>query len=63
VLITPGEIHDRYPYRSRPWFSEILIEMAEGALTPPPTMSLARAEDYPPHEGKYRLRRLPDDPQ
>jgi hypothetical protein len=21
VLITPGEIHDRYPYRSRPWFS------------------------------------------
>jgi hypothetical protein len=63
VLITPGEIHERYPYRSRPWFSEILIDMAEGALTPPPAMSLARADDYPPHEGRYRLRRLPDNPE
>jgi hypothetical protein len=61
VIVTAGEIVDRYPFRSRPWFSEILSEMAEGAVTPPPSMSLARADDYPPHEGRYRLRRLPDD--
>jgi hypothetical protein len=60
IIITPHEIQDRYPYRSRPWFSEILIGMAEGAISPPPAKSLARADDYPAHKGKYRARRLPD---
>jgi hypothetical protein len=60
VIVTPGDIGDRYPFRSRPWFSEILSDMAEGAVSPPPAKSLARADDYPAHEGRYRVRRLPD---
>ncbi|WP_213455293.1 hypothetical protein [Rhizomonospora bruguierae] len=45
----------RYKFRSRPWFSEILSDAAEGALTLP-GLSLTRT-DKP---GFYRLERLAD---
>ena len=57
VILTPTILHTRYPYRSRPFYSEILRDAIGGKVTPPPHLMLSRADDLGP--GKYRLSRVP----
>lgn len=59
VVVGVGDISRRYPFRSRPWFSDMLSEMAGGGITPPPALALSRAEDL--GSGRYRLSRVPED--
>lgn len=53
VLIGPALLADRYGFRSRPWFSEILTKAAEGELELP-GLSLTRTD----RAGTYRLQRV-----
>lgn len=59
VIVGVGDIQRRYPFRSRPWFSDMLSELASGGLTPPPALALSRAEDL--GSGRYRLSRVPEE--
>lgn len=59
-LIRTSDIYGRYPFKSRPWFSGELAALADGKRTPPPSLSLERADDLPLASGYYRLRRVPD---
>lgn len=56
ALFQVSTLVDRYPFRSRPWFSARLSECAEGRLTVPPGLTLTRG-DKP---GEYRLDRGTD---
>lgn len=58
VVIGPGMVADRYPFKSRPWFSQELsaLQMGKGPLAGKFDLSLA--EDLGIREGKYRLRRV-----
>ena len=58
VIFGPSEIQRRYQFKSRPWFSAILSEYANGRLTEEPTLALSRAEDL--GSGRYRLSRVPE---
>jgi hypothetical protein len=61
AIVQVNDIFSRYQFKSRPWFSGELSRMADGATTPPPTLSLERHPDFPVGDGKYRLRRVGDD--
>lgn len=57
AVIQVDDIYQRYPFRTRPWFSGELSRMASGERTPPPALSLERHPDFPISAGKYRLKR------
>jgi hypothetical protein len=60
VIIQVSDIYGPYKFKSRPWFSGELKALAGGQRTPPPSLSLERADDLGLKAGKYRLRRIPD---
>jgi hypothetical protein len=47
-----GDLVDRYPFRSRSWFSTRLSDLVEGKLVIPPGLALDRGEKT----GQYRIR-------
>lgn len=61
AIVQIDDIVQRYPFRTRPWFSDEVKAMATGQRTPPPCLSLEHAEDLGARAGKYRLRRVEDD--
>lgn len=55
VIITAALIADRYPFRSRPFFSEVLASQAAGETPISSDRVLSRATDLGLAAGKYRL--------
>lgn len=45
VLFGPGDLLERYPFRSRPWFSERLSSVIEGRVVVPPGLHVERTGD------------------
>lgn len=58
VIIGPGMVSDRYPFRERPWFSAEFAALAEGSGPLAGRYLLSLAEDLGVRKGKYRLRRI-----
>lgn len=63
VLFQVGHLSDRYRYKSRPWFSGTLSDMADGKIDPPPGWSLSIAAEFPVHKRHYRLQRVTGHPE
>ena len=61
VVIGPGMVSDRYPFRERPWFSAEFAALAEGQGPLADRYQMALAEDLGIRKGKYRLRRVVGD--
>lgn len=55
VVVGPGLIADRYPFKSRPWFSAELAALCEGQGDLAGRFVLTLAEDLGIRSGKYRL--------
>lgn len=60
VIVGPGMVADRYPFRERPWFSAEMSAHAEGQGPLANRYVLSLAEDLGIRRGKYRLRRVAD---
>jgi len=60
VILKPGMVHDRYPFRSRPWFTEALIDMATGKLDAGNGLVLTAITEPGFEPGSYRLQIVPD---
>lgn len=58
VILTAALISERYTFRSRPFFVEVLIDMANGDLPGPAGLVLTPAPDLGAGKGKYRLQRV-----
>lgn len=58
VIIGPGMVSDRYPFRERPWFSAEMAAHAEGRGPLASRYILSLAEDLGIRQGKYRLRHV-----
>lgn len=58
VIIGPGMVSDRYPFRERPWFSAEFASLAEGEGPLAGEFSLSLATGLGIRKGKYRLRRI-----
>lgn len=56
AIFSVSTLVNRYKFRSRPWFSERLSDMADGEIEAPNGLQLTRAEDVGP--GHYRLTNL-----
>lgn len=54
VVFTVAAFLERYPFRSRPWFSERLGAVADGTITVPPGLVLERTD----RPGTYRVIQL-----
>jgi hypothetical protein len=52
VTFGPGALHTRYPFRSRPWFSDTLKDLLAGKIPLPEGMEIERVRP-----GVYRLSR------
>jgi hypothetical protein len=57
VVVTVGMMADRYPFRSRPWFSETLNATASGRRTARSGVIVSAADDLGMAAGKYRIQR------
>lgn len=60
IILRPGMVHDRYPFRSRPWFTEALIDMATGKLDAGNGLVLTSISEPGSEPGSYRLQIVPD---
>jgi len=59
LVVTAAEVYDLYGFRSRPFFVEALIDMANGEIEVGNGLVLAAAPDLGATKGKYRLTRVP----
>jgi hypothetical protein len=57
VIVNPGMLHERYPFRSRPFYTSILAEAAAGEIELDGGKTLVPAPDLGRTKGKYRLKR------
>jgi hypothetical protein len=60
ALVQVADVTDRLKFKSRPWMSGVLSEMAAGTIDPPGDVTMTLADDLPIGNGRpnlYRLRR------
>lgn len=60
ALIQVQDVTDRVKFKSRPWMSGVLSDIAAGTIDPPSTWTMTLADDLPIGNGRpnlYRLRR------
>jgi hypothetical protein len=60
ALVQVADVTDRLKFKSRPWMSGVLSEMAAGTIDPPGDVTMTLADDQPLGNGRpnlYRLRR------